>query len=94
MKLNVISVFCIVTAAALLGMGLGAAFGYFAGKTSPGLFTHFIAWARLDPVPTALIMGMAIGTLLGGMLGVFGIIIQTIREAMAKQKGPSGQDRR
>jgi hypothetical protein len=91
MKLNVIMVFGIVTVAALVGMAMGGTFGYFAGKASPELFARFVMWARLDPIPTAIVMGMAAGTMLGGALGVFGVIIQTVYDAISARKSDSGK---
>lgn len=91
MKLNVVSVSAIVIVTALVGMAMGGTFGYFVGRASPDLFRHFVMWAELDPIPTAVVMGLAVGTLLGGMLGAFGVIIQTVYDAMAARKKTAGK---
>lgn len=86
MKLNVFVVFAVVTAAALAGMLLGAGFGFAAGNLSPDMFEHFIMWAKLDPVPTAVVLGATAGVVCGGGLAVFGIIVQVVCQAIAGRK--------
>ena len=88
MKLNVISVFLIVTGAAVVGMIMGGTFGYFAGKSAPDFFANFVMWTQFEPVPVATILCAIVGTLLGGMLGVFGLLVQLAYDALARRRPP------
>lgn len=88
MKLNVISVFLIVTAAALVGMVLGGTFGYCAGNAAPDFFANFVMWTLFKPVPVATVLGAIAGTLLGGALGVFGLLVQLACDALARRRPP------
>ena len=62
-RLNIVSIFAIVTAASLVGMLLGGAFGFAAARIAPDLFQHMIPWETLEPVGTATVVGAFGGVL-------------------------------
>ncbi len=76
--------FITVTVAALVGMVMGGAFGFCAGKITPDFFRHIIIWQDVEPVGFATFCGATFGVLLGGGLGCFGVIIQFILELRKK----------
>ena len=73
-------IFVTVTIAALIGMVMGGLFGFGAGKITPDFFRRVIPWQDVEPVGIATFFGATAGVILGGGLGCFGIIVQTILE--------------
>jgi hypothetical protein len=69
-------VFVIVTGCALVGMCMGGAFGYGAGRLAPALFQRLLPWQDIEPLGLATLGGATAGVLLGGGLGCFGILAQ------------------
>ncbi len=82
MKLNIVSVFVIVTVAALIGMVLAGVFGYVSALLAPKLFETLVPWAELEPTGTATVLGAMVGVLLGGGLGVFAVVVQLCADWM------------
>jgi len=78
-------IFVTVTITALIGMVLGGLFGFASGKITPDFFRHIIPWQDVEPVGVATFFGATAGVILGGGLGSFGIIIQTILELKKKR---------
>lgn len=72
--------FLSVTAAALIGLLLGGAFGYAAGKLTPDFFSQINPWTEVEPVGFATAGGATAGVLLGGALGGFGVLLQFLSE--------------
>ncbi|MEX0654322.1 MAG: hypothetical protein WD534_06880 [Phycisphaeraceae bacterium] len=91
MKLNVITVFATVTAAALVGGAMGGGFGYGAGLLAPDLFSTLIPWETLEPVGTATVLSAAVGILLGGGLGVFGVLVQIVASLINRRRGAASE---
>jgi hypothetical protein len=77
-------IFAIVTIAALLGMGMGGLFGLVAGRVAPDFFRHLIPWQDVEPAGFAMLLGGTAGVLLGGALGCFGVIVQTLLQWKAR----------
>jgi hypothetical protein len=73
-------IFFVVTGCALAGMVMGGLFGVAAGKMAPEFFRHIIIWQDVEPVGFAAFCGATIGILLGGGLGCFGVVLQTIAQ--------------
>lgn len=71
-------IFAVVTITALLGMVMGALFGLAAGRLAPDFFGHLIPWQDVEPVGFAVMLGATVGVLLGGGLGCFGVLVQTL----------------
>jgi len=71
-------IFAVVSVAALLGMVMGGLFGLGAGRLAPDFFRHLIPWQDVEPIGFAILVGATAGVLLGGALGVFGVILQTL----------------
>jgi uncharacterized membrane protein len=71
-------IFAVVTIAALLGMVMGGLFGVAAGRLAPDFFRHLIPWQDVEPVGIAILLGATAGVLLGGALGCFGVMVQTL----------------
>ena len=81
MQISIPRTIVTVTASALLGMALGGAFGYAAGRIAPGLFEYrVIPLEKIDPIATATVLGAAGGVFCGGALGAFAIMVQMIAE--------------
>lgn len=84
-------IFIAVTLSAVAGMVLGGFFGYFSGRLTPDFFARLIPWRDVEPIGLATFFGATVGVVLGGGLGCFGIIIQTIvqlrREKQQKGTG-------
>ena len=59
---------------------MGGLFGLGAGKVSPDFFRRIIPWQDVEPVGFAVLLGATAGVLLGGALGCFGVVMQTIAE--------------
>jgi hypothetical protein len=78
--------FIIVTSAALIGMVMGGLFGFASGKITPEFFRHIIPWQDVEPIGIATFFGATAGIVLGGGLGCFGVIIQTIFEWRKKRE--------
>jgi hypothetical protein len=81
-------VFITVTAAALAGMVMGGLFGLAAGKMTPDFFRHIVPWQDIEPVGFAAFCGATAGVILGGGLGCFGVVLQSILER--RNKTPDG----
>jgi hypothetical protein len=73
-------VFAIVTGCALVGMCLGGAFGFGAGRLAPVFFQRLLPWQNVEPVGVAMLFGATAGVLLGGGLGCFGILAQLVTD--------------
>ena len=86
MKLNIVSVFVIVTVASLIGMVMAGAFGYASAILAPKLFETLVPWAQLEPTGTATVLGAMVGVLLGGGLGVFAVLIQLCSVLLGKRE--------
>lgn len=71
-------VFLTVSGAALVGMVMGGLFGFGAGRITPDFFRHIIPWQDVEPVGMATFFGATAGVILGGALGCFAILIQTV----------------
>lgn len=70
----------IVTAVALFGMLLGAAFGWVAASIAPSFFNRVMPWTEVEPVGFATVLGAFGGVMCGGALGVFAMILQAIAD--------------
>ena len=77
-------IFTVVTIAALVGMVMGGLFGLVAGRLAPDFFRHLIPWQDVEPVGFAVLLGAAAGVLLGGALGCFGVMVQTLLQWKAR----------
>jgi hypothetical protein len=77
-------IFAVVTMTALLGMVMGGLFGLAAGRLAPDFFRHLIPWQDVEPVGFAILLGATVGVLLGGALGCFGIMLQTLLQWKAR----------
>jgi hypothetical protein len=71
------TIFAAVTITALIGMVMGGLFGLAAGKLAPDFFRRLIPWQDVEPVGMATLLGATAGVLLGGVLGCFGVVVQT-----------------
>jgi hypothetical protein len=78
-------IFVTVTIAALIGMVMSGLFGFGAGKITPDFFRRVILWQDVEPVGVATFFGATAGVILGGGLGCFGVIIETILEWRKKR---------
>jgi ABC-type dipeptide/oligopeptide/nickel transport system permease subunit len=77
-------IFVVVTIAALFGMVMGGLFGLAAGRLAPDFFRHLIPWQDVEPVGIAILLGATAGVLLGGALGCFGLMVQTLLQWKAR----------
>ena len=77
-------IFAVVTTAALFGMAMGGLFGLAAGRLAPDFFRHLIPWQDVEPVGIAILLGATAGVLLGGALGCFGVMVQTLLQWKAR----------
>ncbi len=75
-----IRVIATVTAVALFGMLLGAAFGWGAATIAPSFFKSVMPWKEIEPVGFATVLGAFGGVMCGGALGVFALILQAIAD--------------
>ena len=73
-----------MTIAALVGMVMGGLFGLVAGRLAPDFFRHLIPWQDVEPVGFAVLLGATAGVLLGGALGCFGVMVQTLLQWKAR----------
>jgi hypothetical protein len=78
MLMTWLRVVVIVTGCALVGMCLGGAFGYGAGRIAPTFFRHLLPWQDVEPIGVATLFGATAGVLLGGGLGCFGVLAELI----------------
>jgi hypothetical protein len=79
-------IFVVVTSGALIGMVMGGLFGLGAGKIAPEFFRHLIPWQDVEPVGVAAFLGATAGVILGGALGCFGILVQSVVEWKRKER--------
>lgn len=79
-------IFAVVTSAALIGMVMGGLFGLGAGKITPEFFRRLIPWQDVEPVGMATFLGATAGIILGGALGCFGVIVQSVLEWRRKDR--------
>ena len=79
--------FVVITGCALVGMLLGALFGFTSGKLTPDFFRHIIPWRDVEPVGVATFFGATAGVLLGGALGCLAIVIQFLLQWKRQGKG-------
>jgi hypothetical protein len=77
-------IFAVVTSAALIGMVMGGLFGLAGGRLAPDFFRHLIPWQDVEPVGMATLLGATAGVLLGGALGCFGVVVQTVLQWKAR----------
>ncbi len=82
----VIRAIAIVTAVALFGMLLGAAFGWGAATIAPSFFKRVMPWTEIEPVGFATVLGAFGGVMCGGALGVFALILQAIADGRKRGK--------
>lgn len=80
-------IFVAVTSGALIGMLLGGLFGFGAGRIAPEFFRRLIPWQEVEPVGLATFFGATAGVILGGALGAFAIVVQTMLEWKQKARG-------
>ncbi len=78
--LTVGCVFITVTVCALIGMVMGGAFGYAAGRIGPDLFENMFPWTEFEPAGVATVLGAFGGVICGGCLGVFAVLMQWLGE--------------
>ena len=73
-------------------MVMGGLFGLVAGRLAPEFFRHLIPWQDVEPRGMATLLGATAGVLLGGALGCFGVVIQTVLQWKERrvQVGNSG----
>jgi hypothetical protein len=83
---RVILVFMTVCGGSLAGMTMGGLFGRWAGQSAPDFFTHLMAFPgnniTLEPIGVATMLGAAGGTVLGGLLAVFSIMVAVVLTAI------------
>lgn len=77
---HALRVIAIVTATAIFGMILGGAFGYVAALVAPTFFEATLPWKQVEPVGVATVLGAFGGTLCGGALGAFAMLLQTVAD--------------
>lgn len=76
--MTLIRVIVTVTAVALFGMLLGAAFGWGAATLAPSFFKSVVPWKDIEPVGFAIVLGAFGGLVCGGALGAFALILETV----------------
>lgn len=76
--MTLIRVIVAVTAVALFGMLLGAAFGWGAATLAPSFFTSVVPWKDIEPVGFAIVLGAFGGLVCGGALGAFALVLETV----------------
>jgi len=67
-----------VTLMALVGMVLGALFGWGAGSLAPTFFAQMQPWTSVEPIGMAIVLGAFGGVLCGGALGTFALGLQLL----------------
>ena len=82
-RFTTVNVFGLVTLGALVGMLLGAGFGYLAGVIGPDLFANLFPWKDFEPVGVAVVLGAFGGVLCGGGLATFAIVVQLLANRQA-----------
>lgn len=82
-----LSIVGFVTAVALFGMLLGAAFGWAAGSLAPTFFKMLVPSNDADPVGTAVVLGAFGGVMCGGGLGAFALLVSVMS---ASRRPPPG----
>jgi hypothetical protein len=80
-------IFAVVTLAALIGMVMGGLFGLAAAKVAPDFFRRLLPWQDVEPAGMATLLGATAGVLLGGALGCFGVIVQTVLQWKSRGNG-------
>src|SRR5262245_39654792 len=76
---SVMIVFVLVCSGALVGMAFGGVFGRWAGQTGTDYFVKIATPSNgimpRDPQGIATMLGAAAGTVFGGVLAVFGVLV-------------------
>jgi hypothetical protein len=67
-----------VTLMALVGMVLGALFGWGAGSLAPTFFAQIQPWTAVEPIGMAIVLGAFGGVLCGGALGIVALFLQLL----------------
>jgi len=67
-----------VTLMAMVGMVLGALFGWGAGSIAPTFFARLQPWTSVEPLGMAIVLGAFGGVLCGGALGGFALFLQLL----------------
>ncbi len=83
-----LSIIGIVTAVALFGMLLGAAFGWAAGSVAPSVFKMLVPSNDADPVGTAVVLGAVGGVVCGGALGAFALVLSVFVASRRRPTDP------
>ena len=77
---HVFRIFLAVTACAMMGTLLGAAFGAAAGWLAPSFWANLLLTAPVEePIGFATLVGAFGGTICGGALGAFAVTVQAGR---------------
>jgi len=79
-------VIAVVTATALFGMILGGTFGYVAALITPTFFEATLPWKQVEPIGVATVLGAFGGTLCGGALGAFAMLLQTVSDGRRRAR--------
>lgn len=77
-----------VTLMALVGMVLGALFGWGAGSLAPTFFAQMQPWTSVEPQGIAIVLGAFGGVLCGGALGGFALFLQLLVTWRTERGGP------
>lgn len=85
---QLLSIVGIVTAVALFGMLLGAAFGWAAGSVAPFFFKMLVPSNDADPVGTAVVLGAFGGVVCGGGLGAFALVLSVFATSRRRPREP------
>jgi len=67
-----------VAISALAGMVLGGLFGLASGRIAPGFFAELRPVGSVEPTGFATVLGAFGGTLCGGALGAFGLVLELV----------------
>ena len=67
-----------VTLMSLVGMVLGALFGWAAGCLAPTFFSRLQPWNSVEPIGLAVVLGAFGGVLCGGALGTAALVLQLL----------------
>lgn len=67
-----------VTLMSLVGMLLGALFGWGAGSLAPMFFAQLQPWTSVEPIGMAIVLGAFGGVLCGAALGTFALLMELL----------------